>query len=276
MHNFNADWINHACKLDTTGNEIAPRGKKTKELLCQSITIDMRRPVLTIPGRKLNYKFMAAEAYWILSGDDKVENISPFCKNIAQFSDDGERFFGAYGPKIQDQLPYVVEKLTEDPFSRQAGLTIWRENPPATKDVPCTISIFFSIRDGLLHVHANMRSSDVWLGLPYDAFNFSMLGHLVCAHINQSDFSKTHGSVRPGNLCITMTSSHLYDENREGVDAVARELFMKVFFGSVDDLITPDTPAILYSRADVLMATLKDLRTTEPGDPLRWWEGEPK
>ena len=276
MRNFNADWINHACKLAMVGNEIAPRGKKTKELLCQSITVDMRRPVLTIPGRKLNYKFMAAEAYWILSGDDKVENISPFCKNIAQFSDDGERFFGAYGPKIQDQLPYVVEKLTGDPFSRQAGLTIWRENPPATKDVPCTISIFFSIRDGLLHVHANMRSSDVWLGLPYDAFNFSMLGHLVCAHINQSDFSKVHGSVRPGNLCITMTSSHLYDENRENVDAVARELFMKVLFGSVDDLITPDTPAILYSRADVLMATLKDLRTTEPGDPLRWWEGEPK
>lgn len=276
MRNFNADWINHACKLAMVGDEIAPREKKTKELLCQSITIDMRRPVLTIPGRKLNYKFMAAEAYWILSGDDKVENISPFCKNIAQFSDDGERFFGAYGPKIQDQLPYVVEKLTEDPFSRQAGLTIWRENPPATKDVPCTISIFFSIRDGLLHVHANMRSSDVWLGLPYDAFNFSMLGHLVCAHINQSDFSKAHGSVRPGNLCITMTSSHLYDENREGVDAVARELFMKVLFGDADDLITPDTPAILYSRADVLMSTLKDLRTTEPGDPLRWWEGEPK
>ena len=276
MRNFNADWINHACKLAMTGNEIAPRGKKTKELLCQSITVDMRHPVLTIPGRKLNYKFMAAEAYWILSGGDKVENISPFCKNIAQFSDDGERFFGAYGPKIQDQLPYVVEKLTEDPFSRQAGLTIWRENPPATKDVPCTISIFFSIRDGLLYVHANMRSSDVWLGLPYDAFNFSMLGHLVCAHINQSDFSKAHGSVRPGNLCITMTSSHLYDENREGVDAVARELFMKVLFGDADDLITPDTPAILYSRADVLMSTLKDLRTTEPGDSLRWWEGEPK
>ena len=276
MQNFNADWINHAFKLAMVGNEIAPRGKKTKELLCQSITIDMRHPVLTIPGRKLNYKFMAAEAYWILSGDDKVENISPFCKNIAQFSDDGERFFGAYGPKIQDQLPYVVEKLTEDPFSRQAGLTIWRENPPATKDVPCTISIFFSVRDGLLHVHANMRSSDVWLGLPYDVFNFSMLGHLVCALINQSDFAKAHGSVRPGNLCITMTSSHLYDENREGVDAVARELFMKVLFGDVDDLIPPDSPAILYSRADVLMSTLKDLRTTEPGDPLRWWEGEPK
>ncbi len=246
MRNFNVDWINHACKLAMDGDEIAPRGKKTKELLCQSITIDMRRPVLTIPGRKLNYKFMAAEAYWILSGDDKVETISPFCKNIAQFSDDGERFFGAYGPKIQDQLPYVIEKLTEDPFSRQAGLTIWRENPPATKDVPCTISIF------------------------------SMLGHLVCAYINQFGFSKVHGSIRPGDLCITMTSSHLYDENREGVDAVAREFFMKMLSGGADDLITPDTPTILHRRADVLMSTLKDLRTTEPGDPLRWWEGKPK
>lgn len=275
--NFDRDWLNHACRLSLIGNRIAPRGKETKELLHKSISVDMRRPVLTVKERKLNYKFMAAEAYWILSGDDKVEGIAPYCKNISQFSDDGEIFFGAYGPKIVDQLPFVVQKLKEDPFSRQAGLTIWRENPPQTKDVPCTISIFFSIRDEKLHAHANMRSSDVWLGLPYDAFNFSMLGHLVCCRLNATGKTKT---VRPGELCITMTSSHIYEENEKALGDVAKiatlDIVRNMTTGKTPEIFAndqPSTPSILYTVEDTLMANLKDLRKTESGDPLRWWEG---
>lgn len=278
--NFNMIWLNHACKLSKVGGKIDPRGKATKELLHESISLDMRRPVLTIPGRKMHYKFMAAEAYWILTGDDKVEGIAPYNKRISEFSDDGEKFFGAYGPKIIDQLPYVVQKLKEDPFSRQAGLTIWRENPPATKDVPCTISVFFSIRDGLLHAHANMRSSDIWLGIPYDAFNFSMLGHLVCCRLNACR-EKNQGVVRPGTLTITMTSSHLYVENEEALTELAKVAAKDIIIGVLAnekpkfmEERQPSTPSVLYAREDMLMKTLKELRETSPGDPLRWWEGE--
>ena len=142
------------------------------------------------------------------------------------------------------------------------------------------ISVFFSIRDELLHVHANMRSSDIWLGIPYDAFNFSMLGHLVCCRLNACR-EKNQGVVRPGTLTITMTSSHLYVENEEALTELAKVAAKDIIIGVLAnekpkfmEERQPSTPSVLYVREDILMQTLKELRETSPGDPLRWWEGE--
>lgn len=254
-------WLNTLRDVLVLGALASPRNIPTREVLHQTTEVNMRRPVLCVPSRKLGYKFMAAEAYWILSGDDRVETIAPYNSRISNFSDDGEHFFGAYGPKILAQLSYVVGKLVADRDSRQAGLTIWRENPPYTKDVPCTVSIFFSIRDNKLNAHVFMRSSDVWLGLPYDVFTFSMLGHLVCGLLNNSPRFGTR--VSPGRLFLTAASSHLYASNvSDAVICLSR--------ASLDQ---PETPEQLWADSYFLMDTLRDLRETSPGDKLRWWEG---
>ena len=207
MQEFSHVWLDLLQDVLENGNYVAPRGKMTREIPQRTIVVNMRKPVLRVPDRKLSFKFMVAEAFWILSGDDRVETIAPYNANIANFSDDGERFFGAYGPKIITQLPHVVGKLRVDKDSRQAGLTIWRENPPQTKDVPCTVAIFFNIRQGKLNTHVFMRSSDVWLGVPYDVFNFSMLSHLVCGLLNEPQSAVD--AVSPGNLFLTAASSQI-------------------------------------------------------------------
>ena len=260
MYNFDDVWCSTIGSILNSGTRVAPRGMETAELLHRTIAVDMRRPVLTIPQRKLSYKFMAAEAYWILSGDDSVAGIAPWNKRIADFSDDGERFFGAYGPKIQDQLRYVVDKLVADPDTRQAVLTIWREKPPATKDVPCTVAIAFNIRGGFLNVSVFMRSSDAWLGLPYDVFNFSMLGHLVTARVSASS-DKT---LIPGSLFLTAASSHLYATNWEDCKRIVE---------SSDRFpAQAQTPVELFVHEGELMSRLKALRDSSPGDRIRWWE----
>lgn len=245
-----------------SGKSCAPRGKPTREVLHKTCVVDMREPVVMVPRRHLSYTFMAAEAYWILSGDDRVATIAPYLPRLAEFSDDGETFYGAYGPRIAAQLDYVVAKLRQDPDTRQAGLTIWRENPPATKDVPCTVAIFFSIREDLLNAHVFMRSSDVWLGLPYDVFNFSVLAHLVCARLNEG----VNDVVAPGTLHLTAASCHLYEANVE--DATLCTFSVDGEHRGEQRL----TPSRLYRDEEGLMATLRDLRETKPGDPLRWWE----
>lgn len=254
-------WMYHVDQILNEGVAVAPRNQPTLELRQHTICFDAQRPVLKIPSRKLSYQFMAAEAYWILSGDDRVETIAPYNSRIAEFSDDGERFFGAYGPKIVGQLEYVIKKLIEDPNTRQAGLTIWRENPPATKDYPCTIAIFFNIRNRGLNVHVFMRSNDVWLGLPYDAFNFAMLGHLVCAHINETRLSDNF--VSPNLVYVTAASSHLYLINRD--DAIECLKTPKTD-------IQPPTPRSLWQDSAMCLDWLRTLRDTKPGAIERWWE----
>ncbi len=254
---FSTVWRNALSDVLTYGEDISPRGKKTKEILHRTVRVNMMQPVLTVKQRKLSYQFMAAEAYWILSGSNKVEDIAPFNKHIANFSDDGETFYGAYGPKVVEQLPYVVDKLKSDPDTRQAGLTIWRENPPETKDVPCTITIFFNIRKNKVNCHVFMRSSDIWLGLPYDVFNFSMITYLVCARLNEG-FAK----YAPGELNLTAASSHLYEPNFE-----AAENCVNKFTPS-----QPYPPKDLYMQEGTLMSWLEALRHSKPGSTLRWWE----
>jgi thymidylate synthase len=197
--------------LSQKGQEVSPRGIATKEMLAYTSIVPMTFPIVVSKKRALSYKFMAAEAYWILTGDNRLSTISPYSKKIADFSDDGVFFKGAYGPKVVDQLPYVIETLANDLHSRQAVLTIWRERPGKSKDIPCTIALQFIIRDGKLHTIATMRSSDAWLGFPYDIFNFSMISWYVISVLK----TKYSLKLKPGNLHLTAGSQHLYETNFE-------------------------------------------------------------
>ena len=209
--------------LLTRGEDVSPRGLPTKEMIGVTTRFNMRDPVVSVAKRKLGLRFMAAEAAWILSGDNRVSTIKPYSREIERFSDDGVWFAGAYGPPLRDQLPYLVKTLCDDPFSRQAVATIWRPRPGSSLDVPCTISVQLMLRHGAgdpagtlrMHVIVNMRSSDAWLGWPYDVFNFSCLGFYVAAHV----MKKTVPIIKPGTLTLNAGSQHLYERNFEGAKA---------------------------------------------------------
>jgi thymidylate synthase len=212
MHTLDEVWLSSLTKAINGGAPVSPRGQPTLELASHQIMVDMRYPVLTVPQRKLSYKFMAAEALWIMDGDDALANIRPWNERMAEFSDDGVVLAGAYGPPAAAQFQYVLRTLLQDPDTRQATLTLWKPNPPVSKDIPCTIALDYKLRNGELHCHAFMRSSDLWLGLPYDVFTFSMMAIYLCSELNEH---WSAGQVAPGNLYLTAASSHLYDRDWE-------------------------------------------------------------
>lgn len=184
--------------------EVAPRGQAVFELTNVNLVIrDARSNVFENPGRDLNYRFGVAEWLWIWFGRNDVASIARYNRHIADFSDDGQTFDGAYGPMIKPQWRQTVNKLRSDRDSRQAILQIYRPPQRETKDVPCTLSIQFLLRNDYLNTLATMRSSDVWLGLPYDAFTFSMLGNIMAGLLG----------VEQGWLAFNLGSSHLYERN---------------------------------------------------------------
>lgn len=198
-------YIESLKRLLDSGEDVSPRGMKVRELLNVQLTLeDPLQSIVGLGGRQLNYHFMVGEAMWMLCGMNRADLIEPFNRNIVMALDAGQDHFqGAYGPKIMDQLGYILEILREDPASRQAVLTIWRERPRPTKDVPCTVMMQFMIRRGCLHMHVYMRSNDAWLGLPYDIFNFTLVQQLV-AHLLE---------VNLGMYTHTVGSFHLYERD---------------------------------------------------------------
>lgn len=272
----NLAWVIELLGVLESGNDVAPRGQVTKELLQQTSVIDMRRPVITLPERKLSTKFLGGEAYWILSGDNRVETIAPYNKNIVNYSDDGQTFFGAYGPRIMPQLDYVVDKLKSDSDTRQAVLTIWRENPPETKDVPCTVAVNFMIRDHKLNCHVYMRSNDLWLGFPYDVFNFSMLSHLVCCRLNAFVVENGGAIIEPGTLYHTASSRHIYEQHFEQVRQLVGQYTKQYDIATavtnkLMTLGTDETPPEMYISEVHLMHVLDSLRKDGKSSEYKWW-----
>lgn len=202
-------WLQTLAVLLTTGAVVAPREQITRELIGHQLVIDMASPVVAVKQRQLGYRFMCAEAAWILAGDNRLSTIEPYSKTIHKFSDDGVTFFGAYGPKIQAQLEATIFALINDGSTRQAVINLWHENPLASADLPCTLSYQFLIRRNQLHLIVTMRSNDVWLGLPYDIFSACMLASAVLLRLNDL----TRRNLQLGCLYHTAGSRHLYEAN---------------------------------------------------------------
>jgi len=208
----NATWLESLHNVYYNGINHAPRGLATKEIMNNILTFDMRYPICYHQDRKLSYKFMAAEAYWITSGSMFEEDIAPYNKFIGNFSDDGYIFNGNYGVPFIHQLDYVVNALLKDQHTRQAALTIWRPSPPRTKDFPCTIALIFNIRDYKIHTTVLMRSSDNVLGIPYDFFNFTIMTLRVLTYLNENAKETFGKLITLGNLTLHAVSSHIYED----------------------------------------------------------------
>jgi thymidylate synthase len=187
----------------------SPRGMEVKEVIGGGYLVPMPA-YLDLVDRKINTGFMFAEAHWICSGNNRLSALTPHIKGYARYSDDGVFLRGAYGPKVVDQLGYVVDTLVEDNDSRQAVLTIWRERPGTSKDIPCTVMMQFLIRGGKLHMVSTMRSHDIVLGFTYDVFTFSMVAMSVLLLLKERGIN-----VELGNLHVNAGSLHLYSDYYE-------------------------------------------------------------
>lgn len=201
---WHRQWLAQLDKL-RRGEPIAPRGQLTYEALDEQLVLaDARGNLLDVPERSLSFRFAVAEWLWMSFGHSDVETIARYNSNIAQFSDDGVSFAGAYGPHIGAQRPRVLDKLRRDPATRQAVIEIPRPyNAGPTRDEPCTLSFQFLHRGSMLHLIATMRSSDAWLGLPYDVFNFTQLQNAMAGELG----------LESGWFSLHLGSSHLYDRN---------------------------------------------------------------
>lgn len=247
----NRVWQDKLVEVYSEGSEQKPRGQVTKEIINGHYTVPMPA-FIDLAARDVRAPFMFAEAAWIISGSNRLVELTEYMKAYANFSDEGIFLRGAYGPKVVDQLPYVVDTLAKDNSSRQAVLTTWRERPGPSKDVPCTVSMQFLIRDDVLHSVVTMRSNDVVLGFTYDVFTFSMVVNAVRLLLKE-----VHGlDLILGNLHVNAGSLHVYEKHFDKVDewnnATERDLVL-------DEMVLDVMKAETYQD---LITTLKTMAYT--------------
>lgn len=189
------------------GSEPSRDGAIVGEILNAVTTIkDPTRCILRSKVRKLPMRYMIGELLWYLSGNPELDAIRLYTSAWDRMSDDGFEVNSNYGHRIQhaeceysgeifNQLEMVEEMLKRDPASRQAVIHIKQARDlisHPSKDVNCTCTLQFLIRDGKLYMTTYMRSNDLWMGFPNDVFQFTCIQIYLAMRLGLKLGSYTH------------------------------------------------------------------------------------
>jgi len=196
---------------------------KTKIKMLQgghSFKLDLTAGALPIAGNRRYYPHIAAaETAWQLMGTkDPAFIVGKAPKLWSKFVEDGElktaygwRWREAFG---RDQLALATDELMNNPTNRQLFISAWDPSSDGLggeqpKNIPCPVGFTVSRFGDDLHMSVFIRSSDVFVGLPYDVMCYALTADAIAA---------TAG-LRPSTLHITLAHPHLYEPHWDAVKA---------------------------------------------------------
>ncbi|ENW84457.1 hypothetical protein F908_00504 [Acinetobacter sp. NIPH 284] len=158
------------------------------------------------------------EFLWYVSGSNSIAFIEYYIKDyrdrIGFTEESSDPVPGAYGSRIfrePSQFNKIVELLEKSKDSRRAVIAIYSENDllgEDSRDIPCTCTLQFFIRNDKLHLTCYMRSNDAALGLVHDIFSFTLFQEIMLARLIAK-----YPNLELGEYTHIVGSLHIYDEN---------------------------------------------------------------
>ncbi|MDO8486912.1 MAG: thymidylate synthase [Candidatus Curtissbacteria bacterium] len=186
-----------------------------------------------------------------LTKDDFIENIATD-KKFAKKWGELPRIYGEMWRKwptrkrgrIIDQLKWVVDELREDPDAKNAIVTSWNpeylykmaEPEDASRFPICHSFYQVSRRGDRLSLQLYQRSSDMFLGVPFNIASYALLTIILAKILG----------LKPGEFVHTFGDVHIYENHIEQIkEQLSRKPrpFPKVrIVGKMDELsdFTPD------------------------------------
>ncbi|MNF79401.1 Thymidylate synthase [compost metagenome] len=187
-------------------------------------------PLLTT--KKLHFKSIANELIWMLSGNTNVKWLND---NGVSIWDEWATEEGDLGPvygqqwtawptkdgRTINQIDYMVETLKTNPNSRRILFHGWnveylpdeRQSPQENARnglqalPPCHLLYQAFVHERHLSMQLYIRSSDVFLGLPYNTAALALLTHMLA---QQCD-------LIPHEIIVTTGDTHAYSNHMEQI-----------------------------------------------------------
>jgi thymidylate synthase len=190
------------------------RGGETSELLHVALEIEdpsQRWVISRTPS--MNPAFALVESFWIAAGRRDAALPTYWNPRLRNYCGDAPNYHGAYGYRLRhqlglDQLDRVYRALLAAPDTRQCVLQIWNsaidmpreDGSPVDPDIPCSVLAFPKLRKGQLQWLQVIRSSDLFLGVPHNIVQFTILQEILSGWLG----------VRPGSYVQVSDSMHIY------------------------------------------------------------------
>ena len=225
------EWHNILRKVMAHGQQRDDRtGVGTLALFGEQLVFDNRTTFPAVTTKKLMLGQVAAELACFLKGYDNLTNFhgmgctiwdgngnSDYWKPRARFEGDLGRIYGVQWRdwcsvnrsdsegrlvKYTDQLKNLVEGMRKEPHGRRHLVTAY--NPGELDQMclpPCHVLFQAFINDaGEVDLRVDMRSVDLFLGLPFDVASYAILQRLLAKELH----------LRSGMLIFQLGDAHIY------------------------------------------------------------------
>jgi len=208
-------------------------GTGTRSVFGRQLRFDLRAGFPLLTTKKVHFKSVVNELIWFLNGDTNTawlrENGVSIWDEWATEAGDLGPLYGAQwrqwptrdGGSV-DQLAYVLDCLRNRPESRRILFHGWnveylpdetlspQENVRAGRMAlpPCHLLYQFYVQDGCLSALLFIRSSDTFLGLPFNIASVALLTHMLA---QQADLGVA-------DIVISLGDAHIYSNHSEQVN----------------------------------------------------------
>lgn len=178
-----------------------------------------RGKVPLLQTKKIDWRVPLDELLWFIRGEHNTRTLN---SNIwDEWADSDGNLGPIYGAQWRgmdtcqtDQLAQVVEGLVTNPYSRRHVVSAWI--PDAIDDMalpPCHTMFQFNMdTDKNLYCSLYMRSGDMFLGVPFNIFEYGVLTHMV---------AKLTGA-KARELSVYIANAHIYGNHIEQVNEQLR------------------------------------------------------
>lgn len=258
----------------TKGEERTDRtGTGTRSIFGLNLSFDNHDSFPILTTKRVHFKSVVGELLWMLSGSVNVKELrEKYGVTIWDEWERGPLEFrpGTIGPgygaqwrnawwsdevldlHTVDQMQNLIDGIIADPYSRRHIVNAWNVGQIDQMALPPCHTMFqcYVHTDGTLDLQLYQRSSDMFLGLPFNIAQYALLQRII------ADLT----GYRAGKLYITIGDAHIYsnhyDQVREQLDREPRpapKLMMGVPEG-LDDLEVSDFQLIGYDPHPTIKA----------------------
>ncbi|MBP3963367.1 thymidylate synthase [Paenibacillus lignilyticus] len=166
-------------------------GTGTRSVFGRQLRFDLNQGFPLVTTKRMHVKSIIHELLWFLKGDTNVRYLQENGVRIwNEWADENGDLGPVYGSQWRawetpdgrhiDQIAAVVNSIKNNPDSRRHIVSAWNvAEIDNMKLPPCHFVFQFYVANGNLSCMLTMRSSDTFLGLPFNIAQYALLTHMI-------------------------------------------------------------------------------------------------
>lgn len=194
-------------------------GTGTTSVFGRQIRFDLAEGFPLTTTKFVSLRLIAGELLWFLRGDSNVQWLHEHNNTIwDEWADENGDLGPVYGVQWRswpapngehiDQISQVIQTLQKDPDSRRILVSAWNVAELDKMALrPCHVLFQFYVANGKLSCQLYQRSSDLFIGVPFNIASYALLTHMVAQQVG----------LEVGDFIWTSGDTHIYDNHREQV-----------------------------------------------------------